>query len=128
MTATTGRDPGEHYRALESRFGHPVYEQMDVPANELQRAVLANLSPDLIRATELAGEKIIASLTHAPGNNAALGGVKVTTKNGWFAASPSVTKDIYQVYAESFRGTEHLRQIQDEAQSIVAGAFRAAGL
>jgi phosphoglucomutase len=128
ITATTGRDPGEHYQALESQFGSPVYERMDVPANELQRAVLAQLSPDLVEATELAGEKIIARLTHAPGNNAALGGLKVITENGWFAARPSGTEDVYKVYAESFRGTEHLRQIQDEAQAIVADAFRTAGL
>ena len=128
ITATTGRDPGEQYRALESRFGSPVYERMDVPANELQRAVLAHLSPELIQATELAGEKIIARLTHAPGNNAALGGLKVITENGWFAARPSGTEDVYKVYAESFRGAEHLRKIQDEAQAIVADAFRAAGL
>jgi phosphoglucomutase len=128
ITATTGRDPAEHYRALESRFGSPVYERMDVPANEAQRAVLANLSPDLIQATELAGEKIVARLTHAPGNNAAIGGLKVITENGWFAARPSGTEDIYKVYAESFRGVEHLHRIQDEAQAIVTAAFRAAGL
>jgi phosphoglucomutase len=128
ITATTGRDPAEHYRVLESRFGSPVYERMDVPANESQRAVLANLSPDLIQATELAGEKIVARLTHAPGNNAAIGGLKVITENGWFAARPSGTEDIYKVYAESFRGAEHLQRIQDEAQAIVAAAFRAAGL
>jgi phosphoglucomutase len=128
ITATTGRDPGEHYQALESRFGSPVYERMDVPANELQRAVLANLSSDLIQATELAGEKIIARLTRAPGNSAAMGGLKVITENGWFAARPSGTDDVYKVYAESFRDAEHLRKIQDEAQAIVAAAFRAAGL
>jgi phosphoglucomutase len=128
ITATTGRDPGEHYRALENRFGSPVYERMDVPANESQRAVLANLSPDLIQAKELAGEKIIAMLTRAPGNNAAIGGLKVVTENGWFAARPSGTEDIYKVYAESFRGAEHLQKIQAEAQAIVAAAFRAAGL
>jgi len=128
ITATTGRDPGEHYRELESRFGSPVYERTDVPAGEKQRQVLGNLSPDLIQATELAGEKIIARLTHAPGNNAPLGGLKVVTENGWFAARPSGTEDIYKVYAESFKGAGHLRQIQDEAQAIVAAAFRAAGL
>jgi phosphoglucomutase len=128
ITATTGRDPAEHYQVLESRFGSPVYERMDVPANESQRAVLGNLSPDLIQAKELAGEKIVARLTHAPGNNAAIGGLKVITENGWFAARPSGTEDIYKVYAESFRGAEHLQRIQDEAQAIVAAAFRAAGL
>jgi len=105
-----------------------VYERTDVPAGEKQRQVLATLSPDLIQATELAGEKIIARLTHAPGNNAPLGGLKVVTENGWFAARPSGTEDIYKVYAESFTGADHLKQIQDEAQAIVAGAFRAAGL
>jgi len=128
ITATTGRDPDEHYLALQGRFGSPVYERTDVPASEKQRQVLSNLSPDLIQATELAGEKIIARLTHAPGNNAPLGGLKVVTENGWFAARPSGTEDIYKVYAESFKGAVHLRQIQDEAQAIVAAAFRAAGL
>jgi phosphoglucomutase len=128
ITATTGRDPAEHYRELESRFGSPVYERTDVPAGEKERQVLDSLSPDLIRATELAGEKIIARLTHAPGNNAPLGGLKVVTENGWFAARPSGTEEIYKVYAESFKGADHLRKIQDEAQAIVAAAFRAAGL
>jgi phosphoglucomutase len=128
ITATSGRDPGEHYRELESRFGSPVYERTDVPAGEKQRQVLGSLSPDLIQATELAGEKIVARLTHAPGNNAPLGGLKVVTENGWFAARPSGTEDIYKVYAESFKGADHLRRIQDEAQAIVAAAFRAAGL
>jgi phosphoglucomutase len=105
-----------------------VYERTDVPAGEKQRQVLGSLTPDLIQATELAGEKIIARLTHAPGNNAPLGGLKVVTENGWFAARPSGTEDIYKVYAESFKGADHLRQIQDEAQAIVAAAFRAAGL
>lgn len=128
ITATTGRDPGEHYRALEARFGSPVYERMDAPANGPQKAVLANLSPEMVAATEMAGEKIIAKLTHAPGNGEAIGGLKVVTDNGWFAARPSGTEEIYKIYAESFKGDEHLQQIQVEAQQIVSAAFKAAGL
>jgi phosphoglucomutase len=128
ITAVTGRDPGEHYRDLETRFGRPVYERMDAAANVPQKRVLSNLSPDLVTATELAGEPIVAKLTRAPGNNAPIGGLKVVTANGWFAARPSGTEDVYKIYAESFRGAEHLRQIQAEAQAIVNAAFRAAGV
>lgn len=128
ITATTGRDPGEHYRALEAQFGSPVYERMDAPANGPQKAVLANLSPEMVAATEMAGEKIVAKLTHAPGNGEAIGGLKVVTDNGWFAARPSGTEEIYKIYAESFKGDEHLQQIQVEAQQIVSAAFKAAGL
>jgi phosphoglucomutase len=127
IVAVTGRDPAEHYRALEDRFGHPVYERMDAPASPDQKRVLQNLSPDLIVATELAGETIRAKLTHAPANGASIGGLKVVTDNGWFAARPSGTENIYKIYAESFNGSTHLRQIQEEAQAIVAAALHAAG-
>ncbi|HEX6289553.1 MAG TPA: phosphoglucomutase (alpha-D-glucose-1,6-bisphosphate-dependent) [Herpetosiphonaceae bacterium] len=128
ITATTGRDPAEHYQALEEMFGSPVYERMDAPASPAQKAVLSKLSPELIAATELAGEPITAKLTHAPANQAPIGGLKVVTANGWFAARPSGTENIYKIYAESFKGAEHLRQIQDEAQAIVSAALRAAGV
>ncbi len=128
ITAKTGRDPGEHYQALEAQFGSPLYERMDAPANGEQKTVLKNLSPDGVEATEMAGEKITAKLTHAPGNGAAIGGLKVVTENGWFAARPSGTEEIYKIYAESFKGKDHLKQIQTEAQTIVQAAFSAAGL
>jgi phosphoglucomutase len=100
---------------------------MDAPATPEQKAVLGNLSPEKVTATELAGEPIIARLTHAPANRAAIGGLKVVTENGWFAARPSGTEDIYKIYAESFRGGDHLRRIQEEAQAIVAAALQAGG-
>lgn len=128
ITAMTGRDPGQHYQALEGQFGSPVYERMDVPATTAQRAALKNLSPEMVEAHDLAGEPIVAKLTHAPGNGAAIGGLKVTSENGWFAARPSGTEAIYKVYAESFLGRQHLQQIQAEAQDIVQAAFQAAGL
>lgn len=128
ITAVTGKDPGEHYKALEAQFGSPVYDRMDVVANRAQKAVMNNLSPDMISAQEMAGEKIIAKLTHAPANNAPLGGLKVVTENGWFAARPSGTEDIYKIYAESFKGTAHLDQIRKEAQAIVNAAFKVAGV
>lgn len=123
ILAVTGRDPGEQYRALAAEFGDPAYERMDAPANTAQKQALANLSPEMVQATELAGEPIIARLTHAPCNGEAIGGLKVVTANGWFAARPSGTEEIYKIYAESFRGPDHLKQIQADAQEIVAAAF-----
>jgi len=128
ITATTQRDPGEHYKELQHQFGSPVYERIDAPASREQKAVLGKLTPDMVEAEELAGESIMAKLTHAPGNNAAIGGLKVVTENGWFAARPSGTEDIYKIYAESFIGMEHLRKIQEEAQAMVTAAFKTAGL
>ncbi len=123
ITAVHGRDPGECYRALEREHGRAWYARIDAPASQAQRAALAGLSPEQVAATELAGDPIVAKLTRAPGNGAPIGGLKVTTAHGWFAARPSGTEDIYKVYAESFRGDEHLRRIQREAQAIVAAAF-----
>jgi len=120
ITAKTGRDPGEHYRELVARHGEPVYERIDAPATPQQKAVLKKLSPDQVTATELAGESIVAKLTRAPGNDAAIGGLKVVTENGWFAARPSGTEDIYKIYAESFLGADHLKRIQEEARAIVS--------
>jgi len=128
ITAATGRDPGEHYRALADRFGDPVYERMDVVATPLQKQALERLSPEMVAAEDLAGEKIVSKLTRAPYNQASIGGLKVVTENGWFAARPSGTEDIYKIYAESFRGEDHLQLIFSEAQAIVAAAFKAAGL
>lgn len=128
ITARTGRDPGEHYRALEEQFGQSAYARTDVPAGAPQRKTLSNLSPELVTADTLAGDKIVAKLTHAPCNHEPIGGLKVVTENGWFAARPSGTEDIYKVYAESFKGAEHLQEIQAEAQTIVQAAFKAAGL
>ena len=124
ITARSGRDPGEHYRDLEARFGSPVYERIDAPAKREEKAILANLSPEQVTATELAGEPITARLTRAPGNDAAIGGLKVVAANGWFAARPSGTEDIYKIYAESFIGPEHLRRIQQEARAIVSAALQ----
>ncbi|MBW1769309.1 MAG: alpha-D-glucose phosphate-specific phosphoglucomutase [Deltaproteobacteria bacterium] len=128
ITSKTGRDPGEHYNTLVEMFGSPVYERIDEAADPEQRAVLQQLSPNQITASNLAGEKIIAKLTEAPGNGASIGGLKVVTENGWFAARPSGTEDIYKVYAESFKGKEHLAQIQDEARAIISAAFSSAGV
>ncbi|OFZ54529.1 MAG: phosphoglucomutase, alpha-D-glucose phosphate-specific [Bdellovibrionales bacterium RIFOXYC1_FULL_54_43] len=119
ITARSKRDPGEIYRELEAKFGSPVYERMDAPATAKQKAALANLAPESVKASELAGEPIIAKLTRAPGNNASIGGLKVVTENGWFAARPSGTEDVYKIYAESFNGKPHLKQIQEEARAIV---------
>ena len=125
VTARTGRDPGELYRELTREFGDPVYERVDAPATPAQKALLAKLTPLQITSTELAGEKIQSVITSAPGNDAPLNGVKVVTDNGWFAARPSGTENIYKIYAESFRGAGHLRLIQEEAQAIVNDALAA---
>lgn len=123
IIAVTKKDPGEHYQALTEKFGAPVYERLDAPASREQKAILKNLKPEMIKADTLAGEAILAKLTEAPGNGAALGGLKVVTENGWFAARPSGTEEIYKIYAESFLGAEHLKLIQTEAQEIVSAAF-----
>jgi phosphoglucomutase len=123
ITAATGSSPSQLYRELTSRYGEPAYARIDSPATREQKAVLAKLSPEQVSATSLAGEPITATLTAAPGNGAAIGGLKVVTENGWFAARPSGTEDVYKLYAESFRGPEHLAQIQDEARAIVAAAL-----
>lgn len=128
ITAKTGRDPGHHYHELTEKFGKPVYERMDAAATSPQKKVLAKLSSDQVKAKQLAGDEITAKLTSAPGNNMPIGGLKVCTANGWFAARPSGTEDVYKIYAESFKGEAHLRQIQTEAKEIVAETFAAAGV
>ena len=128
ILATTGRDPAEHYRNLEEEFGSPAYARIDAPANTKQKQVLAALNPDLVQADTLADDPIVAKLTNAPGNNAPIGGLKVATEQGWFAARPSGTEEIYKIYAESFRGEKHLEQLQSEARSIVEAAFEKAGI
>ena len=125
ITAKTGRDPAELYQELEEKFGSPVYERIDAPATMEQKTALKGLSAEMVSAAELAGEPIIAKLTHASGNNAPIGGLKVVAENGWFAARPSGTEDIYKLYAESFRGQEHLKEIQAEAQAIIDAALAA---
>lgn len=126
ITARTGKDPAELYKDLEERFGRSSYIRIDAPATPAQKAVLKKLSPDMVIAHELAGETIISKLTRAPGNNAEIGGLKVITRNGWFAARPSGTEDIYKLYAESFLGEGHLQNIREEALAIVSAALSAA--
>jgi len=126
ITAKLGKDPGTRYRELTAQFGDPVYERIDAPASAAEKAILQKLSPEQVSATDLAGEKIEAMLTTAPGNGAALGGLKVVTKNGWFAARPSGTEDVYKIYAESFLGRDHLRRIQDEARAVISNTFATA--
>jgi phosphoglucomutase len=126
ITARQGRDPGEIYRELTAQLGDPVYERMDAPATPAEKAILKKLSPELVSARQLAGEPITAKLTRAPGNDAPIGGLKVVAENGWFAARPSGTEDVYKIYAESFRGRDHLQRIQEEAQAMVSAALLAA--
>ncbi|SCL23972.1 phosphoglucomutase [Micromonospora rhizosphaerae] len=126
IIATTGRTPSQHWSELAERFGAPVYARIDAPASREQKAVLAKLSPEQVPATELAGEPITATLTRAPGNNAPIGGLKVITNSGWFAARPSGTEDVYKIYAESFKGTEHLGRIQEEAKALVSEVLKGA--
>jgi phosphoglucomutase len=126
IMAVTGRDPGECYGELTARFGDPLYERIDAPATPEQKAILQQFSPQQIQVSELAGEKILSMLTEAPGNGSPIGGLKVSTAHGWFAARPSGTEAVYKIYAESFRGEEHLRQIQAEAQAFITQACAAA--
>ena len=126
ITARTGRDPGEIYRALTHEFGEPFYDRVEAPATPAEKAALAKLSPEQIKHTELAGAKILTILTRAPGNDAPIGGLKAVTESGWFAARPSGTENIYKIYAESFRGTDHLRRILEEAQTIVSATLATA--
>jgi phosphoglucomutase len=124
MTAVTGKDPGEQYLDLTRDLGDPVYERIDAPATAQQKKILAGLSANDVKESELAGEKIVSILTTAPGSTSPIGGVKVVAKSGWFAARPSGTEDIYKLYAESFLGAEHLKRIQGEAQEIIGRALR----
>lgn len=126
ITAITGKDPGEHYDALEKDFGSPIYKRNDIPATDAQKKAFSILTPEMVKAKTLAGEKIEERLTAAPGNGEAIGGLKVVTENGWFAARPSGTESIYKIYAESFKGLAHLVAIQEEAAKIVNAAFEVA--
>lgn len=128
ILARTGQSPSQYYRALEARFGTSVYTRIDAEANSAQKKVLANLTPEMVTASELAGEPILAKLTRAPGNNEPIGGLKVVTENAWFAARPSGTEDVYKIYAESFRGEAHLERVLQEAKALVTEAFRRAGV
>jgi phosphoglucomutase len=123
ITARTGKDPGEHFQGLVKEFGMPYYTRIDAPATPAQKASLSKLSPEAVEAGMLAGDRITAKLTKAPGNNAAIGGLKVQTDSGWFAARPSGTENIYKIYAESFKGNDHLQRIEEEAQTIVLAAL-----
>jgi phosphoglucomutase len=124
IRAVTGKSPSELYAELTAEHGSPAYARVDAPANREQKAKLAKLEPSAVSATELAGEPITAKLTRAPGNDAAIGGLKVVTESAWFAARPSGTEDVYKIYAESFNGPDHLARIQDEARSVVSAALK----
>ena len=126
LTATTGIDPSRFYAGITKDLGTSYYERIDAPASRAQKAILAKLTPESIDATILAGEKIIAKLNRAPGNGAPLGGIKLITANAWFAARPSGTEDVYKIYAESFVSAAHLKQVQDEAQTLIGRFFEPA--
>jgi phosphoglucomutase len=123
ITARTGKDPGQHYQEMTAEFGTPYYTRIDAPSTAEQKAKLSALSPDSVKESELAGEPISAKLTRAPGNQAPIGGLKVVAKNGWFAARPSGTENIYKIYAESFKSAAHLNAIVSEAEKIVNNAL-----
>ncbi|MFF9569605.1 phosphoglucomutase (alpha-D-glucose-1,6-bisphosphate-dependent) [Streptomyces sp. NPDC014685] len=125
ILAVTGESPSQRYAALTERFGEPAYARIDAPADRAQKAVLARLSPEQVTADTLAGERVTAVLTEAPGNGAPIGGIKVTTENAWFAARPSGTEDVYKIYAESFLGGDHLARVQEEAKAVVSAALEA---
>ena len=125
ITAVTGKTPSEHYKALTAELGAPFYQRIDAAANAAQKAILSKLTPEQLPMTHLAGDKVLAKLTRAPGNDAPIGGLKVTTENGWFAARPSGTEDVYKIYAESFVSEDHLKQIQKDAQSAISALFDA---
>ena len=123
VIAVTGRSPSQQYADLVAAHGEPTYARVDAPATRAQKAALAALTPAVVTATTLAGEPITGKLTEAPGNGAAIGGLKVTTESAWFAARPSGTEDVYKIYAESFRGPDHLAQVQEEARAVVSAAL-----
>jgi phosphoglucomutase len=125
ITARTGKDPGQHYRELTAQFGTPYYGRIDAPATREQKSKLQKLSPDAVKESDLAGEPIIAKLTNAPGNHAPIGGLKVVSSDGWFAARPPGTENIYKIYAESFMSQTHLKAILNEAQELVNNALGA---
>ena len=127
ILAVTGKSPSQHYADLTQRFGAPQYARVDAPATPEQKAVLKGLSPEQVTATELAGDPITAKMTTAPGNGEPIGGLKVTTDRGWFAARPSGTENVYKIYAESFADAEHLARIQREARDVVSAALGSAG-
>jgi phosphoglucomutase len=126
ILGVTGRDPGERYRAITEELGNPVYERIDRSATREQKAALKKLGASDLTASELAGDPILEILTEAPGNGAPIGGLKVSTAYGWFAARPSGTEEVYKLYAESFRGDEHLRRIQTEAAGLLERVFERA--
>ncbi len=125
ITTREGREPGELYRHLTSRYGEPAYRRIDAAATPAQKAVLGQLAPEAVHASELAGEAVRQVLTAAPGNAAPIGGLKVVTESAWFAARPSGTEDVYKIYAESFKGPDHLAEVQSEAKEVVGAALGA---